>query len=55
MDVGIQSARGYRARAVQLRAEAEAMSRPETRKALLSLAGNYDQLAHRVENSRTPI
>jgi len=52
MDEDARSARGYRARAVQLRVEAHGMTRPETAKALLNLAGNYEQLAHRVENSR---
>ena len=35
----------YRDRALQLRAEAEQVSNPEARQALLNIAGNYEQLA----------
>ena len=51
MEDDARSARGYRARAEQLRAEAETMTNPETREALLRIASNYEQLAKRVEKS----
>jgi len=53
MSEGAQSAKGYRARAAQIRADADAMTNPETRQALLRIAANYEQLAYRVEKTRT--
>jgi len=53
MSEGAQSAKGYRARAAQIRADADAMTNPETRQALLRIAANYEQLAYRVEKSRS--
>jgi hypothetical protein len=54
MEDNARSARGYRARAAQLRAEAETMSNPNTREALLRIASSYEQLAKRVEKSGSP-
>jgi hypothetical protein len=51
MSEGAKSAQGYRARAEQMRAEADAMTNRATRQALLIIAANYEQLAHRVEKS----
>ena len=42
---------GYRARAKQLRDEAEAINIVASRDALLKIAANYEQLASRVEKS----
>lgn len=53
MDEVVRSAKGYRARAEQLRAEVERITDPATRKALLDIAANYEQLANRVEKSKT--
>jgi hypothetical protein len=53
MSEGAQSVKGYRARAEQIRAEADAMTNLETRQALLHIAANYEQLAYRVEKSRS--
>jgi hypothetical protein len=46
------SAAGYRARAKQLRAEAEAKNNPEARKALIDIAAHYDRLADHVLQSK---
>ena len=46
-----QSARGYRARAEQIRAEANTVTNLATQQSLLRIAANYEQLAHRVEQS----
>ena len=53
MSESARSAKGYRARAEQIRAEAEAMTNLETRQALLHIAANYEQLAYRVEKNRS--
>jgi len=50
---GARSAIGYEARAIQIRAEAENISNPQTKKAMLRIADNYEQLAIRV--SKRPI
>ena len=54
MDEAARSVRAYRARAEQLRAEAELIRDPATRKALLDIASNYDQLANRVAKMAGP-
>ena len=43
-----RSAKGYRARAEQIRVEAEGMQNPETKQALLHIADSYEQLANRL-------
>ena len=50
MDDGTKAVH-YRARAKQLRAEADTMTTPVAKVALLRIAANYEQLAHRVEIS----
>ena len=48
-----RSAEGFRARADQLRAEAETIANPETQKSLLEIAIRYELLANRLsQNSR---
>jgi hypothetical protein len=47
------SALGYRARAEQIRAEADKITNPGTRQSLLRIATNYEQLANRVEKSKS--
>jgi hypothetical protein len=39
----------YRGRAAQLRTEANALSDPETKQAVLEIAERYDRLANRIE------
>ena len=46
---GSSSARGYRARAKQLREEAAIMANLETQQALLDIAAHYERLASQVE------
>ena len=45
MDEDARSAKGYRERAEQIRAEAEQMRHQETKKVLLEIAANYEKLA----------
>ena len=52
MDEEARSAKGYKACAPQIRAEAENISYPETKQALLNIAANYEQLARRVPKSQ---
>ncbi len=52
MNIGAH-AQGYRARAEEIRAEALTMANLETRESLLRIAANYEQLADRVEKSRS--
>ena len=49
MQKNTRSAGGYRARAEKLRTEAETIKDERTRKALLNIAANYEQLANSVE------
>jgi len=49
LEENTRSARGYRTRAEQLRAEADTVKDDRTKKALIEIAANYDQLADRVE------
>ena len=42
------SAIGYKARATQIRADAENISNPEIKQALLRIADSYEQLARRL-------
>ena len=43
------AANGYRKRADALRAEAEAITNPQTKLALLNIASNYEQLANTMD------
>ena len=43
-----RSADGYRARAEQIRAEADSMKNPESKLALLHIATSYEHLADRL-------
>ena len=52
MDEEVRSAKGYRARAEQLRAEAENAKNPETKDALLKIAANYEQLSKSISKPR---
>jgi len=45
MDDERRSVIGYKARATQIRAEAKSISNPETKRALLMIAENYEKLA----------
>ena len=55
MDETARSGADYRARAKQIRAEAERVPDIETRKALLDIAANYEQLANRVEKNKNSL
>ena len=44
-DEDARSTKGYRQRAADLRAKAETMTNPQTKKMLQEVAANYDQLA----------
>jgi hypothetical protein len=48
MDEEARSAKAYKARADQLRAEAENTKNPETKEALLRIAADYEQLSKSV-------
>ena len=52
MNVGAH-ALGYRARAEQIRAEARTMTNLQNQESLLRIAASYEQLADRVEKSRS--
>jgi hypothetical protein len=54
MDEDARSAKGYQARAEQLRAEAAGIKNADTKLALLNLASNYEQLANHVLKHRKP-
>ena len=54
MGSGSASARKYRSRAEEMRAQAQRMQDAESRKAMPSMADNYKQLAKRLEH-RSPI
>jgi len=49
MERDIGSAKRYRERAVEVRAEAETMINPETRQMLLDVAASYERLAKTLE------
>jgi len=49
MEESTQSAVGYRRRAAELRTVAEASGNPETKRAMLSIADNYEQLVSSIE------
>ena len=53
MDHERRSATGYKARATQIRAEAETIRNPETKQALLRIADSYEHLARRVSKGQT--
>jgi len=54
MDERAGSVKDYRKRAAELRAEAESMSNVHTKKRLLEIADNYDQLARALEKPKRP-
>jgi hypothetical protein len=49
MDGGSFTAKNYRERANELRAQAQSMTDPGNRKIMLSIADNYEQLAKNIE------
>ena len=48
MDHESRSATGYKARATQIRADAENISNPEIKQTLLRIADSYEHLARRL-------